>query len=101
VENITADGVKESAFGIETDVLYQWRNLVPTYEEKVTEIRDIYVRNITIDKADSPFRILGDEKLPVQNVCVENLTIRKAQLKRGRIENVTDLRERNLNVNAR
>jgi polygalacturonase len=77
VENITARSTKKGVFGIETDVLYQWRTLVPTYEERITRIRGVYFKNVTVEEAPTPFRILGDEQLPVENVFIENVMIGK------------------------
>jgi polygalacturonase len=79
VENITAKNTQFSVLGIDTDVLYQWRDLVPTYEEKLTAIRNIHVKNVTVDETGStPFKIVGDARLPVQDVFLENITIQKA-----------------------
>src|SRR5689334_18283392 len=44
MENVEATSTKFGVLGIETDVLYQWRTLVPTYEERLTPIRGITVR---------------------------------------------------------
>jgi polygalacturonase len=88
VENITARNTKKGVFGIETDVLYQWRTIVPTYEERITRIRDVYFRNITVEETPTPFRILGDERLPVENVIIENVTIGKVTGQPSVFENV-------------
>lgn len=74
-ENITAERVKESVLGIETDVLYQWKDLVPTYEERLTPIRGIHVRNIRLGQSGPPFRIHGDPREPVRNVTLEDIAI--------------------------
>jgi polygalacturonase len=84
VENIHVDGIaarstKVGVFGIETDVLYQWRDLVPSYEERLTRIRGIHFRNVKVDETDVPFRILGDALMPVEDVFIENVTITKAR----------------------
>ena len=31
---------------VDTDVLYQWRDLVPTYKDSITNIRDLYMDSI-------------------------------------------------------
>src|ERR1035438_9578295 len=79
VENITAKSTQFGVLGIDTDVLYEWRDLVPTYEEKLTAIRDIHVKNVTVEETGStPFKIVGDARLPVKDIFLENITIRKA-----------------------
>ncbi len=75
VKNITANEVRDGIIGIETDVLYQWRNLVPTYEKKLTPISDIHLENIHANKAKFVSRIQGSEELPIQNVSLKNVTV--------------------------
>ena len=73
VSNITADSMREGLLGIETDVLYQWRNLVPTIERRLTPISDIYLKNISARKGKFVSRIQGQKELPVKNVVMENV----------------------------
>lgn len=79
VRNIQADQMREGILGIETDVLYQWRDLVPTYERKLTPISDIYLENIHAKKVNFISRILGDEDLPVENVVLKNISVDSIQ----------------------
>ena len=44
VSNVSGGKMDFGVVGIETDVLYQWRNLVPTIERKLTPISDIYFK---------------------------------------------------------
>jgi len=73
VSNVKGDKMSEGIFGIETDVLYQWRDLVPTYETRLTEISDIYLENIHVNSAKFISRILGQEELPVERVVLKNV----------------------------
>ncbi len=73
VNNVEADTMRMGVFGIETDVLYQWRNLVPTYERKLTPISDVYLSNIHARKGKFISRILGQEELPVKNIQLTNV----------------------------
>ncbi len=99
LENIEADGVRDSVLGIETDVLYQWKTLVPTYEERLTKIQGIYVKNVKIEEAGlQPFRILGDKRAPVKDVFLENITIAKLHGEKSRYENTENVRETNINI---
>ncbi len=74
VSNVKSGKIDKGILGIETDVLYQWRDLVPTYERRLTPIQDIYLTDI--EAADIKFisRIQGQEELPVENVRLTNVT---------------------------
>lgn len=98
MENIEATSTKFGVFGIETDVLYQWRTLVPTYEERLTPIRGITVRNVKIGKTATPFRILGDEREPVRDVLLDNITIGTVRGQKNRYENALNVRETNIRI---
>ncbi len=73
VENIKSGNVSEGILGIETDVLYQWRTLMPTYDRVLTPISNIKLKNISAGKVKFVSRILGDKELPVKHVSMKNL----------------------------
>ena len=98
MENIEAKGAQESVLGIETDVLYQWRNLVPTYEERITKISGIHVKNVKVEETGTPFRILGDERQPVADVFLDNITIEKVRGQKNKYENARNVRETNVRI---
>ena len=105
VENITVENIdaatgqfRMGVLGIETDVLYQWRTLVPTYEERLTPIRGITVRNVKVRETATPFRILGDEREPVNGVVLDNITIDTARGQRHRYEHVQNVTETNIRI---
>ena len=99
VENITARSTQFGVLGIDTDVLYQWRNLVPTYEVHLTPIRNIRVKNVTVEETGSaPFKIAGDARLPVEGVFLENITIGKTNGKAESFENVEDIHESGIHI---
>ena len=60
--------------GIETDVLYQWRTLVPTYEKRLTPIQDVFLTNVQSGAVRFVSRILGQKELPVQNISLKNIS---------------------------
>ena len=62
-------------FEIDTDVLYQWKNLVPTYETRITSIHDIYMENCEIKSTDAICEIKGDARNPVHDIYLKNLKI--------------------------
>ena len=79
VSNIKADKMREGILGIETDVLYQWRDLVPTYERRLTPISDVYLKNFQANKVQFISRIIGNEELPVQNVILESISVKSVE----------------------
>jgi polygalacturonase len=98
VENIIAKSTKLGVLGIDTDVLYQWRDLVPTYEEKLTPIRGIHLKNIKVEETDMPIKIAGDSKLPVKDVFLENITVTKARSQTNSYQNAENVLETNVRV---
>ncbi|RKD90912.1 glycoside hydrolase family 28 protein [Mangrovibacterium diazotrophicum] len=73
VSNVKGDKMREGVFGIETDVLYQWRDLVPTVERRLTPISDIHLENVHANNAKFISRILGQKELPVENIFLTNV----------------------------
>ncbi|OAM88369.1 glycoside hydrolase family 28 protein [Termitidicoccus mucosus] len=100
VENIDAAGARfrMGVLGIETDVLYQWRKLVPAYEERLTPIRNIAMRNIKAGETLTPFRILGDKDMPVKNVTLDNIAINTARGQKNRYEHAENITEKNITI---
>lgn len=70
VSNIKAGNLDQGILGIETDVLYQWRHIVPTYERRLTPIQDIHMENVQAGDVKFISRILGQEELPIENVSL-------------------------------
>jgi polygalacturonase len=86
--NINAGKIDLGILGIETDVLYQWRDLVPTYERRLTPIKDIFLDNITASDVKFISRILGQKELPIENVSLKNITTGTVEEKKHIHENV-------------
>lgn len=76
VSNIKADKMREGILGIETDVLYQWRDLVPTYERRLTPISDVILENIEANDVKFVSCIQGQEEMPVKNIMLKNVKTR-------------------------
>lgn len=72
--NITAGNLRHGVLCIETNVLYQWKNLVPTIEERLTSISDIFIRDIDVRNVRYVTRVEGYDTLPVKKITVENVT---------------------------
>ena len=74
MENVSC-GSTRRVLEIDTDVLYQWKDLVPTYEERITRIEGIYMNNVVCKTARAIYELKGDAKLPVKNVEIKNVHV--------------------------
>ena len=93
VNNIKAGKIDKGILGVETDVLYQWRDLVPTYEKRLTVIKDIYLKNIETTDVEFVSSVQGQKELPVENVFLNNVladTIRNKKHIHANIRNFMD-----------
>ena len=82
IKDCSAANARISVVGIETDVLYQWRNL-PTYEERVTRIRGITAENLVCEgSADHMLMLYGDPADPIDTVTLRNVRLGKARKER-------------------
>ncbi|MDR3188452.1 MAG: glycoside hydrolase family 28 protein [Prevotellaceae bacterium] len=95
MENINA-GKMHRVFEVDTDVLYQWKDLVPTYETRITKISDIHLNNIACESADAVYEIKGDQRLPVKNVEIKNIKVGKVHEFIGKCENAENVTEENV-----
>ncbi len=96
VENIKAGKVVGGVLGIKTDRLYQWRDIVPTYEVRLTKISEINLKNIEIEEANIAIDITGEAKLPIENINLENIKVHKIITKARNIENANYIVEKNV-----
>ena len=76
--NVSATKVAGGVLCVETDVLYQWKNLVPTYERRLTPIEGLHVSNITVGEAAFVCRVKAEREMPVRTVKLDNIKVRKA-----------------------
>ena len=72
----TGKRMPNAVVGVETDVLYQWRNF-PTHEVRVTKIRNLVAENVKVNSANYLLAIHGDEREPVDGVTLKNVTCEK------------------------
>ncbi len=93
--NITAGKIDAGILGIETDVLYQWRDLVPTIERRLTPIKNVYLENITATNVKFISRILAQKELPVENIFLKNVTASTISEKKSIHENVVNFVDKN------
>src|SRR5699024_4998500 len=92
MDSIQAGKIDAGILGIETDVLYQWRDLVPTYERRLTSINDIYMNNIHAKNVEFISRILGQEEKPVENVQLTDVTADSIRNKKHIHQNINNFR---------
>lgn len=74
MRGISSGDLRHGVLGIETDVLYQWRDLVPTYEVRLTPISEIHLENVTAGEVRYVTRIEGQAAEPVGRVSLKNVT---------------------------
>lgn len=100
VENIYMENIKtghvQRVLEIDTDVLYQWKDLVPTYEERITRIDGIYLKNVLCNSADAVYELKGDAKLPIRNVFIEDVHVGKVNDFIKKISHAEHVQERNV-----
>lgn len=72
--NIKAGKVDLGILGIETDVLYQWRTLVPTVKRRLTPIKDVHLDNLHASSVKFVSRVLGQKELPVANIFLKHVS---------------------------
>lgn len=100
VEDITVENVSATkmlrVFEIDTDVLYQWRDIVPTFETAITSIRNITIRNAECKQSDAVFELRGDARRPISGVTVENIHVKELNKFENYVENVRNLNVKNI-----
>ncbi len=79
VQNIKGSKMDFGVLGIETDVLYQWKNLVPTVERRLTPISNIYLTNVNAKNVQFISKIKGEKELPIKNIFLKNVTAESIQ----------------------
>ena len=74
MKNVKA-GKMQRVLEVDTDVLYQWRDLVPTYQDSITFINGLYMDSVTCDRTEAVYDLKGDARLPLQTVEIRNVTV--------------------------
>jgi len=89
MENVKAGKVRFGVMSVGTDVIYQWKDF-PTHEVRVTPIRNLSMKNVTVEEAERLVDICGDARNPVDGVTLENVSLGKAR-EADRIENAVNV----------
>jgi polygalacturonase len=97
VRNIHMDGVSAttiagSVLAVETDVLYQWRDLLPTYDRRLTAIEGLHVSNVVVEEAKSVCAITAEREAPVRHVTLSGVKAGRITGQAAVLQNVEDFR---------
>lgn len=105
VENIYLENVQtgsvQRVLEVDTDVLYQWKDLVPTYEERITRIDGIYMKHVRCDTANAIYELKGDARLPVKNVYIEDVHVKLVKDFVKRVNHVENVVEKNVTYDSK
>ncbi len=83
LRHISARAISGGALCVDTDVLYQWRDLVPTYEKRLTQIEGLYLQDVLLGEARFISQVQAQPDAPVQGVHlnkVEALALTEAPI---------------------
>jgi polygalacturonase len=75
MSNVSATKLAGSVVSVETDVLYQWRTLTPTYVRKLTPVRGLNLSNIEVQEAKHIAYIKAEAELPVEDVRLNKVKV--------------------------
>ena len=89
-------GSAQRVLEIDTEVLYQWKDLVPTYEKRITRIDGIYMEGVSCESADAVYELKGNEQLPVENVEIKDVKVGLVRQFAKKVNNVNNLIEKNV-----
>lgn len=98
MDNIQVDKIRYQLLDIDTDVFYQWKDLVQTYDTVITSIDNITIRNIQCNEVSMIYDLKGDSRNPIGTVNLYNIHVDKVLDKIKNIENVMQVTEDNVTV---
>ncbi len=100
VENIYMENVSAKkawrVMEVDTEVLYQWKDLVPTYERRLTRIEGLYMKNLRCESADAIYELKAHAELPARNIVLEDVHVDKVNKFINLVSNVLDVKEKNV-----
>lgn len=77
LRRVKAHKLAGSVLDVDTDVLYQWRTLMPTLEKRLTPIEGLFVSDVEAGEAKHISRLRGEAALPVRGVTVKRVKVEK------------------------
>lgn len=104
IEDITVENVSATkmlrVFEIDTDVLYQWRDIVPTFETRITPIHNITIRNAQATQSEAVYQLRGDSREPIDGVVIDKIHVGLLTDFENQVENVRNLKVSNITWDA-
>jgi len=64
-----------SVLDVDTDVLYQWRTLMPTTQKRLTPVEGLFVSDVEVGEAKHVSRLRGEATLPVRGVVLKRVKV--------------------------
>ena len=95
VENTDIISARYSILEVATNVVYQWKNF-PDYETRITNIKNLSVKNINCGKSRYIYKIVGDKRAPVENASLTNVKVDKITHSARVAENAKNIKEENV-----
>lgn len=95
MQDVKANRIEEGILGIDTDVLYQWRHLVPTRIKKLTPIDAVYLHNVNANSGKFVVKINGNEELPVKRVKLTKTDLKQSTEEKVQYKNVAAFQWKN------
>lgn len=77
MRRVKAHRLVGSVLDVDTDVLYQWRTLMPTLERRLTPVEGLFVSDVEVVEAKHVSRLRGEASLPVRGVTVKRVVVGK------------------------
>lgn len=77
LRRVKAHKLAGSVLDVDTDVLYQWRTLMPTLEKRLTPVEGLFVSDVEVGEAKHVSRLRGEASLPVRGVGVKRVVVDK------------------------
>jgi polygalacturonase len=88
MSNVSATRIAGGVLSVETDVLYQWKNLVPTYERRLTPIEGLHVSKVRVQEAKFICSIKAEAEMPVKQVTLRDIKVANVSGKPTHTEHV-------------
>ena len=78
VSGVRVDNVRAALVALSADTLYEWADF-PDYENRTTVIRNVDIANVQGATAGRRVDVVGDAKVPVAGLRLENVTVDRAR----------------------
>jgi polygalacturonase len=95
MKNVRA-GRMQRVFEVDTDVLYQWRDLVPTYKDSITRISGLHIDSVFCDRTEAIYDLKGDSRMPIKDVEIKNISVGEVTKFIRNVVNAENVREENV-----